>query len=152
MAVWLGFILLVVLMLALDLGVFNRRSHVISTREALRWTSLWVSVSLLFSVFVFFAYDRAWFGIGEEVGHPSRGIDAALTFLTGYIVELSLSMDNIFVIAVIFSYFGIPKQYQHRVLFWGILGAVIFRGLFIAAGAYLVAHFDWVLYVFGAIL
>ncbi len=152
MAVWLGFILLVVILLALDLGVFNRRAHVISTREAFKWTTLWVSVSLLFSLFVYFAYDRAWFGIGEEVGHPARGIDAALTFLTGYIVELSLSMDNIFVIAVIFSYFSIPKQYQHRVLFWGILGAVVFRGIFIAAGTYLVSHFDLVLYVFGAIL
>ena len=139
-------------LLAVDLGLFNRKAHVIGTREALRWTALWVSISLLFSVFLCFAYNRSWFGIGEEIGHPSRGIDAALTFLTGYIVELSLSMDNIFVIAVIFSYFHIPKQYQHRVLFWGILGAVFFRGIFIGAGAYLVSHFDWVTYVFGAIL
>lgn len=152
MAVWLGFIFLVMLLLALDLGVFNRSSHVIGTKEALRWTTLWVSVSLLFNVFVFFSYERSWFGIGEEVGHQARGVDAALTFLTGYIIELSLSMDNIFVIAVIFSYFNIPKQYQHRVLFWGILGAVVFRGLFIGAGAFLISHFDWVLYVFGAIL
>lgn len=152
MAVWLAFILFVMLLLALDLGVLNRRSHVISAREAFRWTALWVSVSLLFSVFVHYAYERAWFGIGEEIGHPARGTDAALTFLTGYIVELSLSMDNIFVIAVIFSYFSIPKQYQHRVLFWGILGAVIFRGLFIGAGSFLISKFDWLLYVFGAIL
>lgn len=152
MAVWLGFLLLVAFMLALDLGLLNRRAHVIGTREALRWTTLWVGISLLFSVFIYYAYEMNWFGIGVDVGHPSKGLNAALTYLTGYIVELSLSMDNIFVIAVIFTYFGIPKQYQHRVLFWGILGAVIFRGIFIAAGAYLISHFDWVLYVFGAIL
>lgn len=152
MIVWLGFIVLLIFLLALDLGVFNRQTHVISTREALRWTLIWLGVSLLFSVFLFYAYDENWFGIGQTVGHNTKGVNAALTFLTGYIMELSLSMDNIFIIAVIFSYFSIPKQFQHRVLFWGILGAVIFRGAFIGAGAYLISHFDWVLYVFGAIL
>ncbi|GIV30735.1 MAG: membrane protein [Saprospiraceae bacterium] len=152
MIVWIGFILLVCIFLAIDLGIFNKQSHEIGTAEAFRWTSLWVSISMLFSVFVYFAYENNWMGIGQTVGHPSSGMHAALTYLTGYIVELSLSMDNIFVIAVIFSYFGIPKKYQHRVLFWGILGAVIFRGLFIGAGAWLISHFDFMLYIFGVIL
>jgi tellurite resistance protein TerC len=152
MPVWIGFILLIIGLLALDLGVFNKSPHKISTREALRWTSLWVSVSLLFSVFVYFSYENHWLGIGVEIGHDVGGMKAAITYLTGYLIEQSLSMDNIFVIAVIFSYFHIPQQYQHRVLFWGILGALIFRGIMIAAGAYLVERFDIVTYIFGVIL
>ena len=152
MTVWIGFIIFVFCCLALDLGVLNRKAHQVSTKEAFRWTSLWVSLSLLFSVFVYFAYDNHWFGIGQTVGHDQSGMDAALTFLTGYIIEQSLSMDNIFVIAVIFGYFKIPPKYQHRVLFWGILGALFFRGIMIGAGAYLVEQFDFIMYLFGAIL
>lgn len=152
MFVWIAFIALIGLFLALDLGVFNKEPHKISTKEALRWTTLWVSLSLLFSIFIYYAYENHWFGIGETVGLRSTGWDAALTYLTGYIVEQSLSLDNVFVIAVIFSYFHIPMKYQHRVLFWGIVGALVFRGLMIGAGAILVAKFDWIMYVFGVIL
>ncbi len=144
MFVWIAFIALIGLFLALDLGVFNKEPHKISTKEALRWTTLWVSLSLLFSIFIYYAYENHWFGIGETVGLRTTGWDAALTYLTGYIVEQSLSLDNVFVIAVIFSYFHIPMKYQHRVLFWGIVGALVFRGLMIGAGAILVAKFDWI--------
>jgi TerC family integral membrane protein len=152
MIVWIGFVSLIAVFLTLDLGVLNKHPHKISTREALRWTSLWVSLSLFFSVFIYFSYENHWLGIGEHIGHDVSGAKAAITYLTGYIIEQSLSMDNIFVIAVIFSYFQIPIHYQHRVLFWGILGAVIFRGAMIMAGTYLIDHFEIVMYAFGAIL
>lgn len=152
MIVWIGFILFVFIALAVDLGVFNREPHKITTREALRWTTLWVSLSLMFSVFIYFGYERHWFGLGDTIGHDVGGMTAALTYLTGYIVEESLSMDNIFVIAAIFSYFHVPDKYQHRVLFWGILGALILRGIMIGAGAYLVERFNFIMYIFGAIL
>jgi len=152
MFVWIGFIALICVFLALDLGVFNKEPHKITTKEALRWTVLWVTMSLLFSVFIYFAYNNHWFRIGYDIGLPSTGWDAAITYLTGYIVEQSLSLDNVFVIAVIFNYFHIPQKYQHRVLFWGIVGALVFRGLMIGAGAILVEQFDWIMYVFGAIL
>lgn len=152
MLVWIGFILLISIFLALDLGVFNRSPHVITTREALGWTGIWVSTSLLFSIFVYFAYEHHWLGIGENIGEDLGGKVAFLNYLSGYLVEQSLSMDNIFVIAIIFSYFKIPSQYQHRVLFWGILGAVVFRGIMIFAGAILIKQFSWMIYVFGAIL
>jgi len=152
MIIWSGFLLFVVLMLALDLGVFNKSPHAITTREALGWTTLWVSLSLLFSGFVYFGYENHWLGLGDTVGDPQSGKSAFLNYLTGYLVEQSLSMDNIFVIAVIFNYFKIPKQYQHRVLFWGILGALVFRGIMIWAGAVLIHQFAWMAYVFGAIL
>lgn len=152
MIAWIGFILLIFCCLALDLGVFNRQAHKITTKEALRWTALWVSLSLAFSVFIYFAYENQWFGLGLHHGQPVGGLHAALTYLTGYVIEESLSMDNIFVIAVIFSYFKIPPKYQHRVLFWGILGALFFRGIMIAAGAYLVDQFEVVIYIFGFIL
>ncbi len=152
MFVWIGFIALISIFLALDLGVFNKDPHKISTKEALRWTVVWVTMSLLFSVFIYFAYERHWFGIGLTIGHDVGGWNAAITYLTGYIVEQSLSLDNVFVIAVIFNYFHIPQKYQHRVLFWGIIGALFFRGAMIGAGAILVEQFDWIMYVFGAIL
>ncbi len=152
MIVWGGFLCFVLLLLMLDLGVFNRTAHQVGTREAFGWTGLWVSVSLLFSVFVYFGYTHNWMGLGETVGHPQSGADAALTFLTGYVMEESLSMDNIFIMAVIFNYFQIPLKYQHRVLFWGILGALVFRGVMIGMGAFLVERFAFVMYFFGAVL
>lgn len=152
MIVWIGFILFVFVALALDLGVFNKESHKISTKQAFKWTSLWVSLSLLFSVFIYFGYENHLYGLGHTIGHDVGGMEAAITYLTGYIIEQSLSMDNIFVIAVIFSYFKIPPKYQHRVLFWGILGALFFRGVMIGAGAYLVEQYSFIMYVFGAIL
>ncbi|MCB0705828.1 MAG: TerC family protein [Saprospiraceae bacterium] len=152
MLVWSGFLILVFLLLALDLGVFNRNPHEISTKEALGWTVLWVSLSLAFSVFVYYGYENHWLGLGLEIGEPLSGKKAFIEYLTGYLIEQSLSIDNIFVIAMIFSYFRIPKQYQHRVLFWGIIGALVFRAIMIFAGVLLIKQFSWVNYIFGAIL
>ncbi len=153
--VWVGFLLLIFGLLALDLGVFHRRERVISVREALAWSVFWVVLSLIFNFFVYQLYEHHWFGFGLHAGHggmTTDGTQAALQFLTGYVVEKSLSVDNIFVIAVIFSYFGVPRLYQHRVLYWGILGALVMRGVMIGAGAALIATFSWMIYVFGVVL
>lgn len=150
--IWMGFIVFIFAALALDLGILNRKAHVISTKEALRWTCLWVSVALLFTVFIYFAYEHHWMGIGLDSKEPLSGFDASFKYLTGWVIEYSLSLDNIFVIALIFTYFGVPRQHQHRTLFWGILGAMIMRGAMIAAGAALIHRFDWIIYVFGALL
>src|SRR5690606_10574124 len=133
---WAVFNLFVLAMLAVDLGVFHRKAHVVSMREATIWTCVWIALSLLFN-----------FGIYHFLG--SR---PALEFLTGYLIEKALSVDNIFVFVIIFSYFRVPPQYQHRVLFWGILGALAMRGTLIGMGAFLVERFDWIMYVFGAFL
>ena len=133
---WVGFNAFVLLMLALDLGVFHRKAHRVSVGEAARWSAIWVGVSLLFNAGI-------WMFAGRQ---------PALEFLTGYLVEKSLAVDNIFVIALIFSYFAVPEKYQHRVLFWGILGALVMRGAFIGAGAYALERWHWVIYVFGGIL
>ncbi|MCB0558595.1 MAG: TerC family protein [Lewinellaceae bacterium] len=148
MAIWIGFFVLVFILLALDLGVFNKNAHAITTREAMGWTALWVSLSLLFSGFVFFAYQNNWVPNSDGLS----GQSAVLKYLTGYLVEQSLSMDNIFVIAMIFAYFKVPRQYQHRVLFWGILGALFFRGVMIGLGVVLIKKFAWLTYVFGLFL
>lgn len=148
MAIWIGFIVLVLILLALDLGVFNKRPHAITTREAMGWTFLWIFLSLLFSIFIFYAYNNNWLPNTDGL----TGSKAVLKYLTGYLVEKSLSMDNIFVIAMIFAYFKVPRQYQHRVLFWGILGALIFRGLMIGLGVVLIKKFAWLTYVFGVFL
>lgn len=150
--IWIGFIVLIMALLALDLGVLHRKAHVIGIREAFGWTAMWVSVAMLFNVFVYFAYENHWLGIGLHVGHPLSGREAALNFFTGYLVEESLSVDNIFVIALIFAYFHVPAMYQHRVLFWGIVGAIVFRGLMITAGTALINRFEWTIYLFGAVL
>lgn len=154
--IWLGFIALVLALLALDLGVFNREAHVVKVKEALGWSALWITLGLLFSIFVYYGYDNHWLGLGAGKdpvdGLVNNGQTAALKYLTGYIVEKSLSVDNIFVIAMLFAFFGVPAIYQHRVLFWGILGALIMRGAMIGIGAKLVAEFHWVLYIFGVIL
>lgn len=145
---WGGFLVFVFIMLALDLGVFNKKDHVVSTKEALAWTGVWIAISLCFNVLLYFMYENHWFGIGVGLD----GKDAAVEFFTGYLIEKSLSLDNIFVIALIFGYFKVPAQYQHRVLFWGILGALIMRGVMIAAGAAMIKNFTWTVYVFGAFL
>ena len=150
--IWAGFIVLIVLLLALDLGVLNRKDHVIGTREALAWTALWVTVAMLFNVAIYFMYEQHWLGIGHTLGHETGGRKAAIDFFTGYLLEKSLSLDNIFVIALIFSYFRVPLKYQHRVLFWGILGALIMRGAMIAAGSALILSFSWAVYLFGGFL
>ncbi|MBE6428250.1 MAG: TerC family protein [Planctomycetaceae bacterium] len=151
---WIGFLALVFFMLALDLGVFNRKAHVMSIREALKWTFLWIAMALLFNVGIYFIYEHDLCGVSEmfHSGGAQCGKTAACEFLTGYLVEKSLSLDNIFVISLIFSSFGIPQIYQHRVLFWGILSALILRGLMIGLGAAMVERFDWMIYVFAALL
>ena len=130
------FTLFVLAMLALDLGVFHRRAHTVSIREATIWTIVWISLSMAFNAGLYFLH-----------GHQT-----ALEFLTGYVLEKSLSMDNVFVFAVIFTYMGVPSMSQHKVLFWGVLGALVMRAIFIAAGAALIARFHWILYIFGVFL
>lgn len=148
MTVWIIFICSILLFLALDLGVFNKTPHVISTKEATFWTLIWVSLALCFSFVIFLIFKNGW------VDNPTHltPLDAALKYTTGYLIELSLSIDNIFVIAVIFSSFKIPQIYQHRVLFWGIIGAIIFRALMIFFGVALFENFSWITYVFGVFL
>ncbi len=149
---WAAFIIVILALLALDLGVVNRKAHVIRTPEALAWTAFYVVLALAFNVGVYYLYENHWLGIGQEIGHELTGRQAAVQFLTGYVIEKSLSLDNIFVIALIFTYFQVPLAYQHRILFWGVLGALIMRGAMIAAGAALIRRFDWIVYVFGALL
>jgi tellurite resistance protein TerC len=153
---WTGFIAFVLLVLALDLGVFHRQAHVVTVKEAIAWSAVWLAVGLGFAVFVHFAYDGQWFGLGTLAdavdGLPNTGSTAVEKYLTGYVVEKSLSVDNIFVIAMIFGFFAVPPLYQHRVLFWGILGALLLRGVMIGLGAKLIAEFHWVLYLFAVFL
>jgi len=154
--VWVGFVCFILAMLALDLGVLHRGAHTVSMREALLRSAGWISLGIGFSVFVYFAYALNWFGLGLSIdsvdGIVNTGGIAATKYLTGYLVEQSLSVDNIFVMVTIFRFFGVPPRYQHRVLFWGILGAMVLRGAMIAIGATLIARFHWILYVFGAFL
>jgi len=153
---WVGFILFVLLLLALDLGVFHRKAHVVSVREALGWSAVWIALGLTFSVFVYFAYENQWQGIGKAEDPVDNTINdgkkATVKYLTGYVIEKSLSVDNIFVIAMIFGFMAVPAIYQHRVLFWGILGALIMRGAMIGIGAQLIARYHWILYIFGGFL
>lgn len=148
MGVWIGFIVFVLICLAFDLGVVNRKAHVIKPKEAGIWTSVWVGLALLFSVVIWWLFSN---GLTPNPTALSP-TDAVIDYITGYLVELSLSIDNVFVIAVIFSAFKIPAQYQHRVLFWGILGAIVFRALMIVFGVALITKFHWIIYVFGVIL
>ncbi|MFT3991172.1 MAG: TerC family protein [Luteolibacter sp.] len=153
---WLIFISFVLVMLALDLGVFHRKSHVVGFKESLGWSAFWISLGLAFSVLVYYAYDLHWFGLGMSVdavdGVLNTGKLAATKYLTGYVVEKSLSVDNIFVIAMVFGSLAVPARYQHRVLFWGIIGALLMRGGMIGIGSALVTNFHWVLYLFGVFL
>ncbi len=155
--IWLfaGFVVLVFGLLALDLGVFHRDAHAVSLREGLIWTAVWITLGLSFSVVIFFVYDQHWFG-AELSARPAQilhgGHQAALQYVTAYLVEKSLSVDNVFVIAVVFGSFGIEPRHQHRVLFWGIVGALLMRAAMIAGGLWLLSLFAWVFYVFGAYL
>jgi tellurite resistance protein TerC len=153
---WGGFIGLVLLVLALDLGVFNRRPHAPTIPQALSFAAATAVLALLFAGFVYQAYTNHWAGLGltvDAVDHRMNdGRLASVKFLTGYIVEMSLSMDNVFVIALIFEHLRVPLAQQHRVLFWGVLGALVMRGTMIAGGTALVARYHWVLYVMGAFL
>jgi len=148
---WGGFVTFVLIMLALDLGVLNRKAHVVATREALIWAGFCVFLALLFNVFLYFAYERNWFDIATRGGTLS-GKAAATQFFTGWLIEQSLSLDNIFVIALIFQYFAVPRIHQHRTLFWGIIGALVMRMAMILAGAALIQRFTWTIYVFGILL
>ena len=133
---WIGFNLFVLAMLAIDLGVFHRKSHVVTFKESMSWTVVWVTLALIFNVCV-------WHFAG-----PQKGLE----FFTGYVIEKSLSVDNVFVFALLFSYFAVPPLYQHKVLFWGILGALIMRAVMIVGGAALITKFAWIIYIFGAFL
>ncbi len=148
MIVWGIFIAFIILFLALDLGVFNRNPHIIKTKEAAIWTTIWVTIALGFSGIIYWIFKD---GLIENPTNLTPEL-AVLKYITGYLIELSLSIDNVFVIAVIFSSFAIPQKYQHEVLFYGILGAVIFRALMIFFGVALINKFDWIIYVFGAFL
>ena len=133
---WTGFNVFVLAMLALDLGVFHRKSHTITVREALVWTGVWITLAMIFNIFVYYYLNE----------------EKAIEFFTGYLIEKSLSVDNIFVIIMIFSYFQVPQQYQHKVLFWGILGALVLRVIFILSGIELIHRFHWLIYIFGGFL
>jgi tellurite resistance protein TerC len=133
---WILFNLFVLVMLVLDLGVFHRRNHVVKFREAILWSAMWIALAAIFAVIVYFWHGRV----------------PALEFVTGYVIELSLSVDNLFVFLLIFRYFQVPTVHQHKVLFWGILGALIMRAVFILAGVGLIRQFHWIIYVFGALL
>ena len=148
MIVWIFFLLAVILILALDLGVFNKTPHIISTKEASKWTLIWVTLSFLFSGVIYWLYTTDYIANPDKL----KPAVASMKFITGYLIELSLSIDNIFVIAIIFASFKIPQKYQHRVLFWGILGAIIFRGLMIFFGVMLINKFTWTTYLFGGFL
>jgi tellurite resistance protein TerC len=149
--VWIGFVGLILGLLALDLGVFHRQAHVVGLKEALAWSGVWLGAALVFNVFVYLGYEHHLLGMGLAGTEPD-GRAAAVMFFTGYVIEKSLSVDNVFVISLIFSSFGIPAVSQHRVLFWGILGALVMRGALIGIGAALIARFHWILYVFGALM
>src|SRR4030095_15008092 len=133
---WVGFNIFVLLMLAVDLGIFHRHAHEVSVKEAAGWSAVWIVLALLFN-----------YGIYHFIG-PQAGLE----FLTGYLIEKALSVDNIFVFVLIFAYFRVPSKYQHRVLFWGVIGALLMRGAMIGAGAYLIKQFHWIIYVFGGFL
>ncbi|MBW7867954.1 MAG: TerC family protein [Brumimicrobium sp.] len=148
MTVWIAFIAVVVFALVLDLGVFNKNPHEIKTKEAAIWTAVWVTCAVLFSGIIYLSFKNEW------IANPTNltPINAVLKYITGYLIELSLSVDNIFIIALIFSSFAIPKKYQHEVLFYGVLGAIVFRALMIVFGVALITKFNWMIYVFGVFL
>jgi tellurite resistance protein TerC len=133
---WIGFFLLILGLLALDIVVFNRKAHEVQLREALLWSAFWISIAMIFNVVIYF----------------TRGGESAVQYFTAYIIEKSLSVDNLFVFLMLFTYFQVPAKYQHKVLFWGIVGALVMRMLFIFAGIALISKFHWMLYIFGAIL
>jgi tellurite resistance protein TerC len=143
---WIGFNLFVLAMLALDLGVFHRHTHAVSVKEATIWSGVWIGLAMIFNVGLYFFWDAI------SPGSEYSNSEAALAFFTGYLIEKSLSVDNIFVFVLIFTYFAVPALYQHRVLFWGIIGALVMRGILIAVGAALLKEFHWIIYIFGGFL
>lgn len=145
---WIIFIAMVIIALVVDLGVFNKQPHIISTKEAGAWTGVWLGFAILFALIIYFAFQHGWIENPTDLSPKT----AVAKFITGYLIELSLSVDNIFVIALIFSSFAIPRKYQHEVLFYGVLGAIVLRALMILFGVALINKFDWIIYVFGAFL
>lgn len=143
---WIGFNLFVLSLLALDLGVFHRHAHKVSIKEATIWSVVWITISMVFNLGLYLFWDK----VSPSSSYSNS--EAALAFFTGYLIEKSLSVDNIFVFVLIFTFFAVPAIYQHRVLFWGILGALIMRGTLIAVGAVLLKEFHWIIYIFGAFL
>lgn len=143
---WVGFNVFVLAMLALDLGVFHRKAHEVSIKEASIWSVVWISLAMVFNALIF----NFWSVISPGSGYTNG--EAGLAFLTGYLIEKALSVDNIFVFVLIFTYFSVPAKYQHRVLFWGIIGALLMRGIMIGLGAALIKEFHWIIYIFGAFL
>jgi len=148
MMVWILFIAAVLLFLALDLEIFNKTPHIISSKEAGIWTGIWVALSLSFSGVIYWLYEQNYIANPDQL----KPAVASLKFITGYLIELSLSADNIFVIAIIFASFKIAQKYQHRILFWGIIGAIIFRGFMIFFGVIIIRKIDWTTYIFGGFL
>jgi len=149
---WGGFLTLILGLLLLDLLVVNRQAHVIPMRTALGWTSFYATLAVAFGGVVYLMFDQGWAGAGTRFGVGLDPHDALVQYLTAWLLEQSLSLDNVFVIALVFAYFGVPLSQQHRVLFWGILGVLVMRGAMIGAGALLIQRFDWIIYVFGALL
>ena len=156
---WAGFLVIVAIMLALDLGVFHKEAHVVRAKEALGWTGAWITLGLSFTVVIYFMYENHWFGamLLDDAGRPiddgsPQGGRAAVRYLTAYLLEKSLSIDNIFVIALVFQRFGVAPIERHRVLFWGVLGAIVMRGAMLLGGLWLLHKFTWLFYVFGAYL
>ena len=149
---WLGFFAFVAVLLALDLGVLHKANKEPTIKSAMAWTVGWMSLGLSFTGLVYLMYDNAW--LGATLVEPSKnpGLDASIMFVSAYLLEYALSVDNIFVISLLFHQFRVPGKYQHRVLFWGIMGAIVFRLIMLAGGAYVANKFDWVFYLFGAYL
>ena len=143
---WIGFNVFVLAMLVLDLGVFHRKAHAVSIKEATIWSVVWIGLALLFNLGIYLFWDRL------VPGSSYSNSQAALSFFTGYLIEKSLSVDNLFVFVLLFTFFAVPAAYQHRVLFWGIIGALLMRGALIAVGAALLKEFHWIIYIFGAFL
>src|SRR5271167_2798131 len=143
---WILFNVFVLAMLALDLGIFHRQKHVVRFREAIGWTTVWITLSGLFAMLIYF------FGHAMTGSYARPNPELTLEFVTGYLIEKSLSVDNLFVFLVIFRYFAVPRKFQHEVLFWGVVGALVMRGFFILVGIKLLNAFEWLIYVFGAIL
>lgn len=152
MIFWFGLTALLVALLALDLGVLHKGARPMTASQAAVWSLVWVGTALIFNAFVYFSYEHHLFGIGTQIGHELDGATAGIEYFTAYLIEKSLSLDNVFVIAMVFTYFGVPLKEQHRVLFWGVFGALVLRAVFIVSGLALVERFAWTTVLFGLFL
>jgi len=150
--IWISFLTLMLVLIAVDLGLVRRHSETMTLRDAAQRSAVWFALAMLFNVYIYFLYENNWLDWGVSSILDLDGTEAATLFLTGYLIELSLSVDNVFVFAIIFEYTRIPLKYQHRILFWGVLGAIVLRGLMIGVGVILITRFSWMTYVFGGIL